>query len=169
MPMGDFRPASGFMEGRRLGSAPAPCDGKRPYVDEPTRATGQLWASGLLGKRFTLSGVGAFDDKAAALGGALRFDYLRTGRVGLGVEAQLGWAWLGLTLPAAVRLFDQTWIYAGPRFAPRFQEWMLDLPVGVTTRVYDGLMIRAEYHATWIDLDYYSRRHHLALGVAYQF
>lgn len=170
VPPGDFRPAAPFVDGRtsEIGAGVV-ASTKRPYVDEPTRAVGQLWGAHRFGERISVAGVGAFDDRAVALGAAFRVDALRFDRFALAGEVQLGYAWAGLSMPMAVRLFDATWLYAGPRALPRFQEWMLDLPVGLSVRVHEGFALRAEAHATWVDLDPYSRRFHLGLAAAYQF
>ena len=169
-PIAGLRPASGLLPDRRLEvGGGAAILGPRPFVEEPTRGTGQLWATGRVGQWITLSAIGAFDTSAFALGGAMRLNVLRWDRVAAGVEVEAGFAWAGASLPLALRLFDETWLYTAPRVGTRSYDWALELPVGLSVRVYGGWMVRAEYRVSWVDLDPYSRRHHAALGIACQF
>lgn len=141
----------------------------RPYVNEATASAGQAWLSGSVGPKFTLTGIAAFDDDAAAAGGAARFTPLKLDRVVAGLEQELGYAWFAVSTPVAVRVVDQTWIYT----APRLSTWGVDLafgvPVGLSVRVYDGLMLRAEWQRSWQDFKYYNKRDHYGLAVAHQF
>lgn len=141
----------------------------RPYVDEPARGVGQLWVSGEPTRWLSLSAITVFDTNAAALGGAARVNVVRTADFVGGVEGEVGYAWLGASLPLAVRLFDQTWLYA----APRIGNWGID-PVfgligGVSARVSGGFILRVETQTSWQDFKYYNRRQHLGLAAAYQF
>lgn len=115
-PAASFRPPTGPMEDRSLelgggGVAVSP----RPYVQERWSGSGQLWATGPVADWLDLSAVVAFDDEAALGGGAAQARYVRTDRFAGAVELELGWAWGALALPVAVRLFDETWVYASPR------------------------------------------------------
>ncbi|MBK7585202.1 MAG: hypothetical protein IPI67_34070 [Myxococcales bacterium] len=169
-PVASFRPASGLMSDRRteLGLGMAQVT-PRPYVTEPSASASQAWISGAAGRRFDVTGIYAFDDDAVAAGGALRFTPLRFDRLAAGVEQELGYAWFGLSTPMALRLVDETWLYT----APRLGTWGFDLaffiPVGLSVRVVDGLMLRAEWQRSWQDFKYYNRRDHYGLAIAHQF
>lgn len=169
-PIAGFRPASGLLPGKRLelGGGGAIL-GPRPFVEEPVRGTGQLWATGRLSRRVTVSGIGAFDTSAVAVGGAVRFDYLRVNRFAAGAEIEGGFAWLGASTPLALRLFDETWLYTAPRLGTRSFAWALEVPAGLSVRVHHGWMVRAEYRISWVELEPFSRRHHAGLALAYQF
>lgn len=169
-PIAGLRPASGLLPDKRLElGGGAAIIGPRPYVDEPVRGTGQLWATGRASRHVTLSAIGAFDTNALAIGGALRVDLLRADRFAGGAEIEGGYAWAGASVPCALRLFDETWLYTAPRVGTRSYNWAIELPAGLNVRVYEGWMLRAEYRISWVELDPYSRRSHAALGVAYQF
>jgi hypothetical protein len=116
-----------------------------------------------------VSAIGAFDADAAAVGGALRYDALRTQRAAIGVEAELGYAWAALSVPLAARIFDETWVYG----APRIGTWALDPVVsmlsGVSARVYDGVIVRGEGQLSYQGLQSYNQRSHFSFGAAYQF
>gem|GEM_PF-2364656 len=169
-PIAGFRPASGLLPDKRLElGAGGAILGPRPFVDEPTRGTGQLWATGRTSRRVTVSAIGAFDTNAVAVGGAVRWDFLRTDRVACGAEVEGGFAWAGTSLPYALRLFDETWLYTAPRLGTRSFNWAIELPAGLSARIYEGWMIRAEYRISWVELDPFSRRHHAGLALAYQF
>ncbi len=169
-PVASLRPASGLMPGRSVevglgGAATSP----RPFVEEEWHGVGQVWMLTDLSPELTLSAIGVFDTDAAALGGALRWNALRTSRFAGGVEAELGYAWAALSLPGAVRLFDQTWVYTAPRLGTWSTDAIFGLPGGVSARVYDGFVLRAEAQVSWQDFQRFNRRTHLAAGAAYQF
>jgi hypothetical protein len=170
-PLASFRPASGIMPGRTLEvGAGGVLEGPRPYVTEPTRATGQLWASGRADEKLTLTGIVAFDASALALGGSARIDLVRADRFAAGVEPELGLLWAALDVPIALRLYDETWVYTAPRFGTRGLDWALTVPVGVSVRVYDGLMLRAEYGTSWsTELTYFQRRDLFGVALALQY
>jgi hypothetical protein len=169
-PIASFRPASGLMPGRSLEvGAGAAMVTARPYVNESAAGAGQVWVSGEIGESGALSAISAFDTDALALGGALRVYALRADRFAGGGEVELGYAWAALSLPVAVRIVDQTWLYT----APRLGNWSFDaffgIPVGASVRIYDGLMLRAEWQRSWQDFKYYNRRDHYGAAMAYQF
>lgn len=170
-PLSSFRPASGLMDDRTGevglgGTLVAP----RPYVDEPTRAAGQLWLSKRAWKDLTLTGIGAVEPRAFAFGGAARADLLRTNRLVVAPEVELGVLWAATNAGAALRLFDETWVYAAPRFGNRGSTWAVDVPVGVSARVYDGFLIRGELRLSWAgELSYYQQRRMLGVAIARQF
>lgn len=169
-PLASFRPASGLMPDRRIEAGLGISEvTARPYVNESSASAGQAWLSGNVGKRFALTGIAAFDDDAAALGGAARFTPLKLDRVVAGFEQELGFAWFAVSTPVAVRLVDQTWLYTAPRFGTWGVDLSFGIPVGVSVRVYDGLMLRAEWQRSWQDFKYYNRRDHYGLAIAHQF
>lgn len=158
------------MEGRSLEvGAGAAIVTKRPYVEEPARGAAQLWVSGEPTRWLSLSGITVFDTGAAGAGGAVRINYLRRRNIVAGVEAEAGFAWLGASLPVAYRLFDQTWLYGGPRIA----NWGIDPVIGFTgglsARIKGGFILRAESQVSWQNFKYYNFRQHYGLAVAYQF
>lgn len=168
-PLGDLRPASGMMPGKtfEVGGGGVRL-GPRPYVAESSTYTGQLWFSANATPRWTLSGVSAFDNQALAVGGAVRYNALLYDRFHGSAEVQAGYAWGAFTLPLAVRLFDQTWIYTSPRFGTLDRYPSFSIPAGVSARIYEGFMLRGEVQGSWQNFDPYNRRVHLALGAAYQ-
>lgn len=169
-PLASFRPASGLMPGKRLEvGAGAVAVGPRPFVEESTQGAGQLWLMGDTSPLVTLSAIGAFDDDAFALGGALRLNAVRTGRFAGGVEGELGYAWAAISLPLAVRAFDQTWLYSAPRLGNWSDDPSFGVPLGASVRVYDGFVLRAEAQLSWQDFKYYNRRFTFGGGAAYQF
>jgi len=141
----------------------------RPYVMESYRRTAQVWASHEPSRVVGLTLLAAFDEEALALGGALRLRYLRTDRFAAATELELGYLWAAISAPFSVRLFDQTWIYAGPRLANWGLDPLFGVPIGASVRVYDGLMLRAEWQPSWQGFKYYNRRSHFGFAVAYQF
>ncbi|HVZ33091.1 MAG TPA: hypothetical protein VG963_11730, partial [Polyangiaceae bacterium] len=52
--------------------------GPRPYVNERARQVGEAWGTTRLGERWLGSVLFGFDRSALLLGGALRYDALRT-------------------------------------------------------------------------------------------
>lgn len=142
--------------------------GPRPYVVESSHGEGQLWFTDRLAPWLSISGVGAFDAATVKGGAAVLARYVTTDRFVAGVGAEAGFAWYAGSLSAAGRLFDDTWIYA----APRISNWGVfvtpGIPVGLTTRVYDGFRLRAEAQFSWEDFKYYNRRLHLAAAAAYE-
>lgn len=169
-PLASFRPASGLMAERTFEiGAGGVLQTPRPYVDERAAAAGQVWASMRAARRVTVSGVTAFDAEGFAAGAALRFDLLRGDRVAVGLEPEAGFAWGALAVPFAIRVFDETWLYASPRVGTIGVDGALHLPAGLSARIYDGLMVRAEYAVLWTgELSYYQQRQLFGLGIAYQ-
>jgi len=169
-PVQGFRPADGFMDGKtsEVGMGAAVL-GPRPYVDERAHGVGQLWISKQVHKRVMLSGMGAFDVAAAALGGGLRLDVYKNRRVATAVEAELGFAWAALVVPASVRLVGPARLYTGPRLGTRGVNWAVDVPVGISMPLAGSWVVRAEYASSWVELRNYQHRHLLGLAVAYQY
>lgn len=169
-PVQSFRPADGLMEGKtsEIGMGGAVI-GPRPYVDERAHGVGQLWISKQVHKRVMLTGMGAFDVAAAALGGGLRLDVVKTRRVAASVEGELGFAWGALVVPASIRLVGSARLYTGPRLGTRGVNWAVDLPVGISMPLTGSWVVRAEYSSSWVELRNYQQRHMIGLGVAYQY
>lgn len=143
---------------------------RRPYVDEPSASAGQVWVSGEVAhRRIGLTAIAPFDDDAAGFGGALRVNALRTDRLAIGNEVELGYAWFGLSLPVAVRLFDQSHVYTAPRLFNWSRDLAFGIPVGASFRLYDGFILRAEWQRSWQDFKYYNRRDHYGAALALQF
>jgi hypothetical protein len=141
----------------------------RPAVDEPWRAAAQLWTIGDTDPLVSLSAIGAFDTEAFALGGALRLNLLRANRAAAGIEVEAGYAWAALSLPFAVRAFDETWLYTAPRAGNFGTDLLLSAPLGMSARLVGGFMVRGEAQVSWQDLKRYNRRTHLGGAAAYQF
>jgi hypothetical protein len=170
-PVASFRPASGLMPGRHLEvGAGLAAVGPRPYVmTETWQKVGQAWATGNASDLVTLSAITAFDDDAIAAGGAFRLNAIRADRFAGGFEAEAGYAWMGASLPMAVRLFDQSWLYVTPRLGTWGIEPIYGTIVGGSFRIYDGFILRAEWQRSWQDFKYYNRRDTFGAAAAYQF
>jgi hypothetical protein len=170
-PVANFRPASGLMPDRSLevGAGIARVS-QRPYVDEPSASAGQAWVTGEVAEhRVALSAISAFDSDALGIGGALRVNAIRSDRFHGGIEGEAGYLWLALSLPVALRVLDQSYLYAGPRLFNWSVELAFGIPVGSSVRVYDGLIVRAEWQRSWQNFKYYNRRDHLGAAAAFQF
>lgn len=169
-PVAHLRPASGLEPGRtaEVGLAMATL-GPRPYVEEDTEVTGQLWGSTDIVDWLSLSLIAAFDESALATGAAARLNVIRTQVIAAGFEVEAGYAWGAMSAGGAARLFDRTWIYTAPRIGTLGSDWTFGIPAGVSIGVYDGLSLRAEAQLSWAELAYYNRRQHFGAGVAYQF
>ncbi len=139
----------------------------RPFVDEPVRAAGQVWASTRASKLLTVTGLGAFDLGAIALGGALRADVVKTPRLALGGEAEAGLLWGAASVPFSLRIVGPVWIYTAPRLGSRGVTWAVDVPAGIDLRVRSLLSVRLEYRASWAELDPFQRRHQGGLALAW--
>jgi hypothetical protein len=168
-PVAGFRPPAPLLPDRSVelgagGVALSP----RPYVQEPWRGAGQLWAAGPISKRFDLGAVAAFDLDGAAVGATLRLHVSTHDRFALAVDTELGWGWISLSVPLGVRLFDETWLYTAPRLFNWGQRPAVAVPVGLSVRIADGFFLRAEAQAVWPDLSPYQRRWIFGLGAAQQ-
>jgi hypothetical protein len=169
-PVSSFRPAAGLMPGttRELGVG-ATVVTPRPYVAEPARAVAHVWFSSVLGERSDLTGLVAFDDDALALGGAVSLRYLKTDRFAGGGELEVGYAWAALSAPLSLRVFDQTHVYVAPRLGTWGLEPIFGVPVGLSARIYEGFIVRAEWQRSWQGFAYYNRRDHFGVAGAYDF
>jgi hypothetical protein len=168
-PVASFRPAAPLLEERSIelgvgGVAVAP----RPYVQEPWRGAGQVWAAGPISRVFDLGGVVAFDLGGFAAGGSLRAHLFTRDRFALAADLEAGWAWAALAIPVAVRLFDETWLYTAPRFGNWGGNVSVGIPLGLSVRIRGGFHLRAEAQIAWPDFDPYQRRVFLGLAAAQQ-
>lgn len=169
-PVASFRPASGLMPDRHAEAGFGMAEvSPRPYVEEPAATAGQAWLSGRVTPLVDLTALTAFDDDAVAGGLAARFTPLRTDRLAASFEQELGYAWFAASTPVALRLVDQTWLYTAPRFGTWGAELSFMVGLGASVRVYDGMMLRAEWNRSWQDFKYYNRRDHRGLALAHQF
>ncbi len=166
-PPAALRPVPGLAEGRaaELGAG-AVAQSPRPYVTEPWRVSAQMWGSGELDRRLELSTVVTLDDQGAAAGVALRWVAVDTDRAALGVELQLGWAWIAVALPASVRLFGESRLYVAPRLGTFGARWTPALPLGLSLGLPGATFFRAEGQASWPGFDAAGRRIHLSVGAA---
>jgi hypothetical protein len=168
-PLASLRPASGIPSDHHaeVGVAAVRLS-PRPYVEEQAAYTGQVWLSFEPSRHFGFSTVAAFDTNSAVGGVAARWNAIRTSRVALGPEAELGYAWGAGSLGLAVRPLGENWIYAAPRLGTLGFDWAFGIPVGVSVDLSHGFVLRAEAQLSWADFKYYNRRLHLASGIAYQ-
>ncbi len=169
-PIANLRPASGLMPGKKLeAGAGAAALGPRPFVDEDWEFSGQFWVTGNASPKLTLSAIGAFDSDAFAAGGAARVNLVRTRLVAGGVEGEAGYAWAGVSTPFALRLFDESFLYTAPRIGTWSTGLIASVPLGLSLRIVDGFLLRAEAAVSWQDFAYFNRRAQFAAAAAYQF
>lgn len=168
-PLATLRPASGVPSENHVEAGAALVRlSARPYVDEETAYTGQAWFSMEPSRHWTLSAITAFDSTAAAAGFAARWNAIRSSRVAVGPEAELGYAWGAGALGLALRTVGGNWIYAAPRLGNVGFNWTFGVPAGLSLDLTHGFVLRAEAQLSWADFKYYNRRLHLASGLAYQ-
>ena len=72
------------------------------------------------------------------------------------------------SVPLALRIIDQTWLYSAPKLGNWGPEITPFVPLGLTVRIVDGFSLRCEGQLSWADWKYYNRRLHLGLGGAIQ-
>lgn len=170
-PVSSFRPANGFMEGASGevgigGSLVSP----RPYVIEDTQAQGQIWLSSRAAKDLSLTAVAAVEPAAFAIGGAARMDLVRTHRLVIAPEVELGAIWGAVNGGVALRLWNEMWLYSAPRFGSRGSTWGFDVPVGISAHIYEGFTLRVEGRAMWTGaITYYEQRRVFGLALAHPF
>jgi hypothetical protein len=169
-PIANLRPASGLMPGKKLEvGAGAAVLSPRPYVTEDWESAGQVWVSGDASSLISVAAIGAFDRDAVAAGGAFRVNLVRESRVAFGVEGELGYAWAALSLPVALRVFDQSFLYSAPRLGTWSSDPIFSVPLGLSLRIHDGFSLRAEAQLSWQNFQYFNRRAHYAGAAVYQF
>jgi hypothetical protein len=168
-PLASFRPASGLMDGRtmELGLGAAAVS-PRPYVAEPWAHAGQMWLTAEAKSWLHLSGIAAFDPQAMGVGGGARALLLRAYRVRGGVDAEAGYGWGAMSLPFALRLFEENWFYASPRVSSYGIEPIVGVPIGLNLHVQRGAFLRIEYQSSWARLQAFNQRHHLGAALAVQ-
>jgi hypothetical protein len=168
-PIADLRPPCALVHDDRKFEAGggAAMVTARPYVIESPHGEGQIWFTDRVVPWLSVSAVGAFDTNTVKGGFAALARYVTTDRFVAGVGAEAGYAWYAGSLSGAVRLFDDTWLYA----APRIFNWGIfatpGIPVGATARIFRGLQLRAEAQLSWEEFKSYNRRLHLAAAAAY--
>ena len=169
-PLATFRPASGFMDGRtmELGLGAASVS-PRPYVNEQWAHAGQMWLTRQAKSWLHLSGIAAFDPEAMGVGAGARALVLRADRVRGGIDLEAGYGWGAASLPFALRLFDEHWLYASPRISNYGIEPVVGAPIGLNLHVHGGGFLRIEYQSSWARLQAFNQRHHLGAALAVQF
>jgi hypothetical protein len=172
-PLATFRPASALLDSERTAEVGAGVVAlsPRPYVEESTRVTGQLWGTLEAAEWLKLSAIGAFDDEAAVGGLEAMAVPLHTYRVAAGVGVEAGFAWAGISLPLAVRPFEPVWIYSSPalRTWGDGKEFLVGVPLGVSVSIASWLDVRAEAQVSWAEFKSYNRRVHYGLAAAHSF
>ena len=168
-PSQTFRPAASPTSDRpQEAGAAVSVVGARPYVIESSRAVGQLWFASRLGNHWSIAGIGSFDDEAVLAGAALRWDALRSDRFAGGIEAEAGFLYASMSVPLALRLWQEVWLYSNPRLGNWGPELSGFVPVGLSAELYRGVFLRAEAQYSWEDFKYYNRRRHLGIAVGYR-
>jgi hypothetical protein len=167
-PLASFRPPDALGPERQTEiGAGAVALSPRPYVDEPSALTGQLWATRKLASWLHVSAVGAFDDEALAAGLALQAVPVLTDLFAAGAEVELGYAWGAVALPMALRPSGWLSSYTAPRLGTLGDRLTPGIPGGVSVRVVDGFQLRAEVQVSWADFDAYQRRMHAGVAGVY--
>ena len=140
----------------------------RPYVQEPAQRLGQAWWMQRLNERWLFTTLVAFDTSAVLGGTALRWDAFPGGRLAVSPELELGLFWAAASVPMTLRLWQGTGIYTSPRLGNWGAEVTPFIPVGVTSELFLGLVLRAEAQLSWANFQYYNRRVHWGFAVAHQ-
>jgi hypothetical protein len=168
-PSQGFRPAGFPSDGREseVGLALSSIE-PRPYVNEPTQRVGQAWWSARLDEHWSVSTIVGFDRSALLGGAALRYDLVDTRWVALAGEAELGLVWAGISLPASLRIWRGLALYTTPRLSNWGPSVAPFIPVGLSAKIADALIVRAEAQLSWADFQYYNRRLHWGIGLAHE-
>src|SRR6185503_7937969 len=168
-PLATFRPPSAFMGGRTmemgLGAATV---GPRPYVDERWLYAGQTWFTVRAAPWLHLSAISTFDPRAVALGGAATALAIRADRFVGGAEVELGYGWAAAGLPMALRLFEEHWLYTAPRVGNFGIDPAFGLPIGISLHLHGAAFARFEYQTSWVQLQAFNQRNHVAAALAVQ-
>jgi hypothetical protein len=168
-PLANMRPAGMLVERGRsaeVGAAVVEL-GPRPYVTETWQNTGQVWATWAASRRIEVTGIGFFDDKAAAGGGALRWTPIRAKPFFGAAEIEAGYAWGAVALPLSVELHERIWIYTAPRLGNMGAYAAPGIPAGVSIEPIDRIQVRGEIQFSWRQFDPFQRRTHIGVGVGY--
>ena len=168
-PSQSFRPGGGLVSGRsnEIGIALSSIE-PRPYVEEPTQRLGQVWWMHALDERWLFTTLLAFDTSAVLGGTALRWDALPGSRLAVSPELELGLFWAAASVPVTLHLWQGTGIYTSPRIGNWGAEVTPFIPVGVTSELFGGFVLRAEAELSWANFQYYNRRLHWGFAVAQQ-
>lgn len=168
-PSQSFRPAGALLGGRsqEFGLALSSVE-PRPYVNESSQLTGQLWWTNRLEERWSISALAAVDTSSALGGAALRWDALRWKRVDMAAEAELGLFWASLSLLGSLELWQGTAAYCSPRIGNWGPDVTPFIPVGLSSELLDSMVLRAEAQLSWADFEGYNRRLHWGLALAHQ-
>jgi hypothetical protein len=168
-PLGSFRPVSVPISGTNyevgLGAVTV---SPRPYVDERWRQAGQAWFTLKATDWLQLSGISAFDAEALGVGVGATASILRGNRFAAGVGAEVGYGWGAISLPFALRLFEQSWLYGAPRISNYGIDPVVGLPIGLSLHIERGAFLRLEYQSSWVELQAYNLRHHFGAALAVQ-
>lgn len=140
----------------------------RPYVIEAASEVGQAWWATRLREPWSITTLLAFDASALAAGAALRFDVVSTRALSLSAEAEGGFAWGAVSLPFALRVWEEAGVYCSPRFGNWGARLTPFLPCGVQGELARGVVLRGELQLSWADFEAYNRRAHWGLAVAHQ-
>jgi hypothetical protein len=170
-PPADFRPPSALMLGDRSFEVGAGFVNvsKRPWVEESSRNIGQSWFTARANSWLSLSAISAFDKEGALGGASALFRVVHTDRFVLGTSAEAGYAWAGASVSSAVRVLDDSWVYAAPRVANWGDVVSVGIPFGLSIHVVSGFHLRTEVQWSWAELKYYNRRVHTGIAAAYDF
>ncbi|HKO94661.1 MAG TPA: hypothetical protein VJU61_26080, partial [Polyangiaceae bacterium] len=89
-------------------------------------------------------------------------------RLAVSPELELGLFWAGASVPVTLQLWRGTGIYTSPRISNWGAEVTPFIPVGLTSELFGGLVLRAEAELSWANFQYYNRRLHWGFAVAHQ-
>lgn len=168
-PSQSFRPAGALLDDRsqEFGLALSSVE-PRPYVNESTQRVGQLWWTTRLEGQWSLSALAAVETDAAVGGAALRWDALRSKHVDVAGELELGLFWASAAVLGSLELWHGTAVYCSPRVGNWGPDVTPFIPVGLTSEIFDSMVLRAEAQLSWADFEGYNRRLHWGLALAHQ-
>jgi hypothetical protein len=167
-PSQGFRPAGFPSDGRdtEIGLAVSSIE-PRPYVNEATQRVGQAWWSVKLDERWSLSTIVGFDTSSLLGGAALRYELVDSSWFALAGEAEAGLFWAGISVPVSLRVWRLA-LYSTPRLSNWGPNVTPFIPVGLSVKIADALIVRGEAQLTWADFQYYNRRVHWGVAIAHE-
>ncbi len=167
-PISNMRPAGELLQRDRSAEVGAALTalGPRPYVQESWQYVGQLWATAVLSHSLELTGMGMFDDQAAAGGAALRWTPLKFEPLYAGTELEAGFAWAAISVPISLHAAAPLWLYGSPRLGTFGVHLTPALPLGLSVETLPGLVVRGEWQVSWEQFLAYQRRRHVGGGAA---
>ncbi len=139
--------------------------GPRPFVDEPSAAVAQAWATRALSGAARVSIITALDADAFAGGVALAVVPFQRAGASAGLELELGYAWAAVSVPLAARVTPDLWLYSGPRLGTWGTDALPSVPLGLDVRLSPRASALAEVGLSWQDFDPNARRTTIALGL----